>query len=98
MKTNKLDVPPWWSDTENSVWPKKQPDRMTYKWVHVFDSDIGPWCSYVLVHSETVAASSLTTKDLSKFYYRRSVNELVLGRTQAFLKICEKVELILKKC
>ena len=102
VKTQELHVPPWRSDSaEDSVWPKKRPDWFTYKRVYVFDNNIGPWCTYVLVHSETVAASNLTRKDLSKFVYRRSTNELIFGknyqkRTQAFLEIREKVEIFLK--
>ena len=52
------------------------------------------------MHSETVAPSSLATKEFSKFDFRKSVNELVLGKdyqkTQAFLEIAEKVQLLLK--
>ena len=75
------DIPPWWSEdnSNNGNWPKK-PDTVVYKRVHLFNSEVAPWCTYAMVYDSTVAASTLTSKDLEKFQYRKTRYEFVLGK------------------
>ena len=97
-----FDLGDVWCDEENSVWPKK-PDNFTYKQVHLFNNEVGLWCIYVLMHEGTVAASSLSSKDLTKFWYRRADNEIILGKgykkiSKEYLEIKQKSSLFFKRC
>ena len=97
--TSDLDIPPWWYDGSSNVnWPKKL-NAVVYKRVHLFNNEVGPWCTYVLIHDCMVAASNLTVKDLEKFQYRKAHNELVLGKdfkskmkTKEHLELREKIQ------
>ena len=64
-------------NSNNGNWPKK-PDAVVYKRVHLFSFEVA--CTYAMVYDSTVAASTLTSKDLEKFQYRKTQNEFVLGK------------------
>lgn len=87
-------IPPWWrkdgmdGDCED-IWPKR-PQSLIYKSMHFYHSTIGPWCTYVLTHEYSVAASLLTTRDFDKFQdidgrpgYRMISNQVLFGENFA---------------
>jgi len=78
---NKLTgITQWWQK-ETSLkrfekWPSR-PKALLYERVHDYSAD-APWCTYVLLHPHTVAASSLTaSEDQDKFVYRYVTNKVL---------------------
>jgi len=71
----KLGMLPWWyvegqtSSKRLQKWPEK-PENLKYERVHEHCED-EPWCTYVLRHNSTVAASALTLEDLNRFVYSK---------------------------
>ena len=94
-KPRKVRVQPWWKFGKK--WPEK-PDPLCFRRVHQC-SEEAPWCTYVLEHESTVAASSLGHEDLKTFEYQFVRNqtllagyELLEGDKRRMEGLCERVE------
>ena len=78
---DELGFSPWW-DTGNQKsklqkWPEK-PKELNYVQVHDYREE--PWCTYVLKHECTVAASTLNADDLKRFEYARVTKKKLFER------------------
>ena len=78
-KAEKSTIGSWWSKATNKTkWPDK-PKLLVFKRIHKF-SKSQSWCTYVLQHEGSVAASSLCKEDLLRFGHRDvSNNAMFVG-------------------
>ena len=82
----KFGILPWWyvegqtSSKRLQKWPEK-PENLKYERVHKHCED-EPWCTYVLRHNSTVAASTLTLEDLNKFVYSKVTTKKLFSMCQ----------------
>ena len=78
------------------VWPKV-PTELKYNRVHLCDDN--PWCAYVMIHNNTVAATSLTSADVFHFPFKHQTNEQIFGTdfsSDNLLQFKQEIELILE--
>lgn len=76
-----LPLSSWWhkGSDESKVrktlhkWPTK-PSELKYEQVHKY-TETAPWCTYMLLHPDTVAASSLTSEDGHRFMHTNVTNK-----------------------
>ena len=92
----KLGVSPWWhvegqtSSKRLQKWPEK-PEKLKYERVHK-DCEDEPWCTYVLRHNSTVAASALTVDNLNRFVYSKATTKKIFSMCQVESDDIKKVE------
>ena len=67
-------VTPWWrTETPSKKWPSR-PKVLCYERVHEY-TDEAPWCTYILHHQSTVAASSMGSEDQERFSFQYVTNK-----------------------
>ena len=84
-------------EEKKTVWPKV-PKELKYSRVHLCDAN--PWCAYVMIHNNTVAATSLTATDIFHFPFKHQTNDEIFGKgdfsSENLLRFKQEIELILE--